>query len=734
LSCKARRFARSAERIPLIGAPEAEMSEEVSRFHDQITKPHRRVSPCFMTGKGCVYTEQIDRDIERRKQRKEGQGFAVMSFKPNSSVFFELCMKRYVGGAYSMQSEGGGKESPSGSSMGSLTLIRADQVRRTGYVICEKICKKIQESDFIIVDISVPNANVFYEMGLAFGIDQKMVLIRHADSQFGQEVERYLSTASCKAYSYANLSPLSLDHFPLSSYIWRRNGQSMIDPSPTMLLLDDLEGFNGQPEAREESSRPMDIPLRFPDHVRAAVGVAIDNISARLQDQDESVKVPEAYYPLIRSLRVTMEVPRNSTFKDIMERVEQSFCTIIRTGGKSCNPMMYFWLGYCHARGKNVIPISILKNQADDIDDLAFDIRALWHMSFLEDRPSILAGELEETLHQMIISDFAEWSRRRFWDEILGKRGKVSIFTGALHNPIGREMIGDWDLRAASELTSYFASHQYRATIESPVYQIEQVEHQVGREEYISELEEMLRGKNCVIIASPDVNPLSEMVLGRIYGISKSHWFRSDQNFDAKRIPHAVIAFKGTARDNDDASSLAQVRRLFYQESPEMSHDKRGFQASFLADGKIIGGFVSQTEKPGGFKVHAHLAVVPNPFCDPEERKYIVILNGVSGPATFAMTHILTGGVSHEFVAYDPKFNPNTESESILKKILEEMNIAKASRVRNTGHQFIVEVEVGVPKSRELQGQATGRAIFDWRHICHWRLVEKDSFDLRREG
>lgn len=137
--------------------------------------------------------------------------------------------------------------------------------------------------------------------------------------------------------------------------------------------------------------------------------------------------------------------------------------------------MAYFWLGYCHALGKNVIPVTIINGPDDDIDDLAFDIRALWHMTFLRSHPTRFVEELQDTLQQMILSDFSEWSRRRFWDEVLDRRGIVPIFTGALHNdPIGRDMIGDWDLRAASELTSFFASHQYRATIESPVYQIEQ--------------------------------------------------------------------------------------------------------------------------------------------------------------------------------------------------------------------------------------------------------------------
>jgi hypothetical protein len=126
--------------------------------------------------------------------------------------------------------------------------------------------------------------------------------------------------------------------------------------------------------------------------------------------------------------------------------------------------MAYFWLGYCHAIGKNVIPVTVVDHLKDPVHDLAFDIRALWHMRFARLEPEMFVSELRDALRQMIESDFSEWSRKAFWNEITGKRGEVSIFTGALHNEsLEREMTGDWDLRAVSELTSYLAGHQYRA-------------------------------------------------------------------------------------------------------------------------------------------------------------------------------------------------------------------------------------------------------------------------------
>ena len=712
-------------------------SDEVIKFKAKISKPHRRINPCFMTGKGCVYTEQIDRELEFRKKGKAYAGFMILPFQPNISVFYELCLKRYIQGAY-------GEDEP-------VEIMKADQVRKTGYIICEKICKKIQESDFVVVDVSVPNANVFYELGLAYGIGQKILIVYHKGSPIGEYVTNYFSSI---AYPYSDLTPLSINQFQLSTFIWERENRTLGESSPITLILDTLNlpkqrTDDAMSKGEEEKPRPnpLDIDLTFSTHIGAAVGVAIDNILQRIKNKQQTVEIPITYYPLIEELKNGELIQSNASFREILEKISQSFCTMIRTGGKDCNPMMYFWLGYCHAQGKNVIPITAInkfedgKNGEDKIDDLAFDIRALWHMTFDEKFPVRLESELEETLYQMIISDFVEWSRRRFWDEVLEKRGKVSIFTGALHNPIGREMIGDWDLRAASELTSYFASHQYRATIESPVYQIEQVvgtQQAIAKEQYIKELEKMLAGKNCVIIASPDVNPLTEIVLGNIYGIPQSNWF--DPVFNAERIPNAVIAFKQTENAGKDDVNISNVKRTFYREITENVKDKpeRGFNASFLDDRKISGQFISQTEteNPGEFIVHAHLAIVPNPYRsrDQEEEKYIVILNGVSGPATFALTHVLTGGVSKEFVSYGGEFDPNSESEKIMKQILEDLNTLKKKK-QPTGIQYIIQIRVGPPQQLDPETKEISRGIFDWRHIRHWELIKTtDMFPLKTEA
>lgn len=718
-------------------------SQEFEAFLSIVKQRHRRINPCFMTGKGCVHTEHIDREWEDRSEKNMSlSGFLVRPFRPNVEAFFELCLERYLNSAYSPPEL-------------KLSLEQADRIRRTGYIVCEKICRRVQSVDFLVVDVSAPNANVFYELGLAYGIDHKIIVIFQESSEFGKTVSDYLSNAGCRAYPYKDLNPIRPSDFPLSQYIWHRKGDSLrAGLDPTILLLSKQYGFiaNANMSSKQlESATPekkiplvekvlglSDIQLSYETHIKATIGVAIADI---IRSLEEKKSIPAPYIDTVRGLLSPEEVKKEANFNEVQQQVNNAYCTIIHTGGETAEPMAYFWLGYCHSNGKNVIPVTVVDSSDDDIDDLAFDIRALWHMTFIRSAPSLFAKELQETLQQMVISDFSEWSRRSFWDQMLDRRGKISIFTGALHNdPIGRDMIGDWDLRAASELTSFFAGHQYRATIESPIYQIEQVtmkrsqeQDAVQEKDYFDALERMLMGKNCIIIASPDVNPLTEILLGKLYGVDRDKWFTNDNEAKEEigKKSGAVIAFKEAESKSDgnelekgaDTKKENKYGRSFFQQIQCMKKKdlKRGFKGHGVPKGLLTGDFISQKDETGIFTVHAHLVIAKNPFDPPDsEPHHIVILNGVSGPATFALTHILTGGTSTQFVSYEEGFNPHEAAEAFLQKVVKnDLEMLNQGNVK--GIQYLIEVRVG-PPGQEQGG--SGKHIFDWRRIQYWNRID----------
>jgi hypothetical protein len=172
--------------------------------------------------------------------------------------------------------------------------------------------------------------------------------------------------------------------------------------------------------------------------------------------------------------------------------------------------------------------------------------------------------------------------------------------------------------------------------------------------------------------------------------------------------------------------SRAFYRRIPVQCSEQVSKDlKRGFLGHGVKDGKLEGAFLSQTDEKSPFSVHAHLVVARNPFdAKSSEPHHVIILNGVSGPATFALTHVLTGGTSTQFVAYDPKkFPPESESEGFLQLLNQDIEMLKD---RFLGLQYFFTVEVG-PTLDAPEADGGARDIFDWRRILRWERVAVES-------
>jgi hypothetical protein len=331
--------------------------------------------------------------------------------------------------------------------------------------------------------------------------------------------------------------------------------------------------------------------------------------------------------------------------------------------------------------------------------------------------------------------------------------------TGALHSEDHkREMIGDWDLRAASELTSYLSRHGYQPKIETPIYQPEFVRKFAVEDsvDYIEQVKKEIKlgEKNCVIIASPDVNPLTEMVLGKLYEVSDSSLFTGE----ARDLPADAVVICKVRKQNlpedgrsaegetpSEATTQNEVRihrgqstpaesRVFYSEGKgTAANEQRGLKSLQMGTEPKLLNYLGQDEARAAdqnFDVYAHLVVARNPFTPADEPpRYVIVLNGVSGPATFALTHVLTGGGSKEFVSYPDTFDSEAESEMILSKV-----VPKVVEEKFHGLQFIIRVTVGHAPTGEEGGATEGLcadadlyhpelgATFDWRRILGWRL------------
>ena len=128
---------------------EQQINQEIESFHNGIMPFNYCVDPCFMTGMGCGYTHDIETSKNKRWHDKDKddqgtiEGFVIMPFQPQISVFFKNTLKPFFENSYCNDEY-------------KLKLVRADLAQRTGSIICEGICKQIQESDFVITDISIP--------------------------------------------------------------------------------------------------------------------------------------------------------------------------------------------------------------------------------------------------------------------------------------------------------------------------------------------------------------------------------------------------------------------------------------------------------------------------------------------------------------------------------------------------------------------------------------------------
>ena len=679
------------------------------RFACLAAKPHGRVSPCFMTGKQCMHTYSVDEELARRRKAGSICGFGALPYRPYVQSFFDLCLAPFL-------------EQHCAPADGQLRMARADQVSSMGYIMCEKVCRAIQQSDFVVVDVSLPNANVFYEFGLAYGLQQKLLVVAHDESIFGRRMVEALARVGCTVFLYHGLSMLDPKSHEAPHELWQPPAQRTLAstgrPRSVLILrsaLQPADAQTGEVDLSRGPQPPEDISISFEGYFEAALHRALSRVHSAVSGNPY---IPREHVPIVEGLMEPLVPGELDDIESMLGLLRQAYLVFIRTGGGETRPMAYFWLGYCHACGKRVIPVTVVGRSEDRVDDLAFDIRALWHMTFVESEPRQIEPYLEQVLRQVVEADLAAWCRGRFWESILGDRGKVSLFTGALHNAVlTREMIGDWDLRTVSEMMAFFHKNQYRPEIEPPVYQPERA----GTEElapYIRALRAMLEDRNCIVIGSADVNPLTEIVLAQLYGVGDGELFGGAAQHV---LPvNAVVLEKWERMSAGESHVTAVPGRTFSRVRyiPPSETPRRGFLTAEGPSGGFSSPLVTQDESPTLFTVYAHLVVAKNPFCSGGPPKYVIVLNGASGPGTYALAHALTGGTARAFTASGDDFNPAIESERVLGRVLCDIN-----RIDDRPAQYMLEVSVGSERQR-CDPAARSEAKCDWRRVVSWRLVD----------
>ena len=583
----------------------------------------RKMIKCFMNGKSCIYERVIDENLSRSNRDKKA--FILMPYNPHLDTLYQWEIFPFI------KNGGGGK----GEEKYKCHPERADDVRRVGFIICEKICKKIQEADLIVADVSYDNPNVFYELGISVALRKDILPICVEDYAKKRETELRRLFGIEKLLSYKKFDMLE-DR--ISEYImdFSRYDDAEHLSGNYIRILHDGRIVSASPENLSE------INYEFGALCRTAVGDAIQRIFSHenLIKKRELELYSDQEKGQLRDVKDLNLKQKSNKLEEIIKHIKESACVLIDITSNSI--ANFFWLGYLHGIGGNVIPINSISSKEEGKYKIApFDVRALWHIVFKEGEPFTLSSSLTEILEFILTEKARYLYRQRFWANIL-KDNKVSIFLGSLYNKeLGRNTIGDWDYRTAAEITSYLSSSKetMKVTLESPLPKREQNPDS----DYIIWLKNQMIDKNCIIVASADVNDLTEIALSEILGKEPfKKIYDNDLDFQG------YIAYKMYTGDKE-APDFPET--AFYRREVGKKEDRGFIIKEGMTDHKFTKEHSYPSDDVAGLRILlGQLVVARNPL---SKDKWVIVISGISGPATLGIAQLLTGCMYSEFTIND---------------------------------------------------------------------------------
>jgi hypothetical protein len=142
---------------------EQPVSQELKRVSGEYRSLKRgiRIERCFLTGGACAFRDEITID--------EDKVFIGMPFRDHYQDIFDLVIQ------------------PTLAELG-LSPWKADDIKGNIAINC-KICRALQESPQAIINISEANPNVFFEMGLAYGLGKSVLLLKDEESTVPSDLQ-----------------------------------------------------------------------------------------------------------------------------------------------------------------------------------------------------------------------------------------------------------------------------------------------------------------------------------------------------------------------------------------------------------------------------------------------------------------------------------------------------------------------------------------------------------------
>lgn len=567
---------------------------------------------CFMSGKECEY----------RAVEKSLQAFVISPFGYPFDDLYKEGIKRIL----SQIDYKDINKDTTPIVMGKLEADKADQALQLGFVMCQRICRKIQESQFIIADISKPNPNVFYELGLSYGMNKKIILIgqkKYEDAfTFGLTTQResYIHYQSLKdfenkalfinAFRNAVQNSLTIPEMPRSTILNIINENATIQGLHEKALSDSIYKLNADPYLRLKNKWEV----------------------------------------------ITSPISSTSKINDIIGDFKScKICVIdLSVYGKveaDINPYLFFCLGLGHGFHKEVVPLTNTPLGGSNL--LPFDVKGLWHIFYndLDQLKSQFMGIMPQ-IDKNWNTEQEDYLYKKTWNPFLGN-GNLHIMTCARDTKEEhrgpRTNIDKWDYTTVSEL-SYFLALKYpnaKVTITPPMSKLEDDERdKLGIANLEKVVSSYLYDNDCIIIGSPDVSDLAEIVLSRLHKI---------EPYNKERLKFKGYVIIKTLQPNKTSS-------LYWE---KLENETEGIYIYDEASGKYTL-FTNTIDQAGG-EVYGILTIANNPFVSHGQKRKIMILSGFSGVATYGIARLLTAEKYKEKLSeLDKKYFDRDKNVEIL--------------------------------------------------------------------
>jgi hypothetical protein len=601
---------------------------------------------CFITNRDCKH-EPPDPCHATTFSLKELEAGDIFMISPFGFPFDDLLHH-------------GISETINRAAKGKTVVTRGDKALQLGYVICQRICRKIRAARWVFADLTEPNGNVYYELGLAYGMNRGIVLLSSERSI--NPYRRSFIDHNIPMLEYSRLSDLKseklyeeyLAHaFLLSEDIKEElKPHAVLDKPPTILnvLAEDCPSLDLHHEA----------------------------IKSAIQDHDSEVKPNE---PRLEDWHVeTLPVGIETNIVQAVKLIAQAKICLFDTTHYEDKPnaMIFFLLGVAHAAEREGIPLV----NAPLNRNIPFDIRGLWQVNF--QNADQLRSELRLIL-PTIDSDFkkdkADNPYRRVWDPFL-KNKELHVITCARENVAdnldrgARTDIDLWDFTSVSQLSFFIAQKYESANVP--------IEHPRNKESSrnLKEIDlaafqgkrlDDLRQKFTVIIGSPDVSDYAEAVLADLYDF-KPYAPRENS------IGMPFVFIKHT-------KAIDHPRRMsaFYRLPGENECEKVEFGQPIRINecGKRL---VTRD----GVSIYNRTTYVVITIAETRDGYRRMVISGFTGIATYAAMQLLT----------DPK--SKTELEKYLAEF--ENKLKEAALSPTVGVNILISVDYSEPASSEPPG------------------------------